>query len=176
MHDQAGITPVDFDSSRPVDPAQSALRQEKKPSSSPFTPKVGVFWRSAGWMSPRLQPANMHDQAGIIPVDFDSSRPVDPAQSALRREKKPSSSPFTPKVGVFWRSAGGRSPRLQPAIAGSSRHHHREYDPSRQADPVQSALRREKKPSFSPFTPIAGNTTDFLVAHTTVAGTIIYHK
>jgi hypothetical protein len=68
----------------------------------------------------------LQDQADITPVNCDPSRPADPAQSAPRREKKPYFSPFTPKAGMFWRSAGGRSPRLQPAITGSSRHHPRQ--------------------------------------------------
>ena len=44
----------------------------------------------------------------ITPVDFDPSRPVGRAQSALRRQKDPSFSPFTPKAHIIWRSAGGR--------------------------------------------------------------------
>jgi hypothetical protein len=39
--------------------------------------------------------------------------------------REPSFSPFAPKAGLLWRSVDGRSPRLQPATAGSSRHHPR---------------------------------------------------
>jgi hypothetical protein len=43
----------------------------------------------------------LHDHAGITPVDFDPSRPADLAQSALRREKKLSFGPFATKAGMF---------------------------------------------------------------------------
>ena len=83
----------------------------------------------------------MQDQAGITPVDFDPSRSADPAQSAPRREKKTSFSPFTPKAGKFWRSAlGGRqgwSQQLQDQAGITPV----DFDPSRSADPAQSAPR-----------------------------------
>jgi hypothetical protein len=57
-------------------------------------------------------------------------------------------SPFTPKAGVFRRSAGGRAPNLEQATAGSNRHHPRRL---LHVSAGQSAPRREKEPSFSPF-------------------------
>jgi hypothetical protein len=61
----------------------------------------------------------LQDQAVFTPVDCDPSQPANSVQSAPMREKKPSFSPFTPKVGMFRRPAGGKSPRLETATAGS---------------------------------------------------------
>ena len=44
------------------------------------------------------------------------------ASLVFRRENMPSLSHYTPKASVFRRSAGGRSPRLEPATVGSSLH------------------------------------------------------
>jgi hypothetical protein len=84
---------------------------------------------SGGGRRPRLQ--LRVDQASYITSGhFNQSRPADPAQSALGRENKPSFSPFTPKAGVLWRSAVGRSQRLQPANAGLGQHHPRRLRPA----------------------------------------------
>jgi hypothetical protein len=97
----------------------------------------------------------LQDQARITPVDYDLSQPAYPAQSVIRREKKLSLSYFTPKAGLFWLSAGRRSPRLEPTFAGSQLLQDHtgltsvDFDLSKPADLAQSALRREKKLSLN---------------------------
>jgi hypothetical protein len=114
LQDRAIITPVDFGPSRSADPAQGAPRREKKPS---FSPKAFMLWWSAGGRSPRLQPAiagsSRHHPRRLWPVSAGQYCP----ECAQAREEA-SFNPFTPKAGKSWRSAGGRSPRLQPGIAG----------------------------------------------------------
>ena len=105
----------------------------------PILPRVHP-WREEAFFQPTQKPVcsggllvggrrgwsqQLHDHAGITPVDFDPFRPADLAQSALRQDKKLSFSPFATKAGMFWRSAGGRSPRLEPTVAWSRGHHSR---------------------------------------------------
>jgi hypothetical protein len=172
LHDQAGITPVDFNPPLPADPAQSALKREKIPSFSPFTPKsrhtLAVCWwvvaevaaskcmikpasppstltHLGRSIAPKVHPGarrnllsaflqqkpvcyggllvggrrdcgqQIQDHAGNTPIDFDPSRPVHRAKSAPRRRRSLLLALLLPKAGMFRRSAGGRSPRLQLA-------------------------------------------------------------
>ena len=157
LQNLADITPVDCDPSRPANSAQSAIRRRKKLYFSPFTPKAGMLYGGLLAGCRRGCSQQLLDHAVITPVDCDSPRPADLAQSAPRREKKLSFSPFTPKAGMLY---GG-------LLAGCRRGCSQQFqdqaiitrvdcDPSRPANLAQSAPRREKKLSFSPVTQKAG--------------------
>ena len=124
LQDQAVITYVDCDPTLPANPAQSAPKREKKLSFGPISPK-SVSSGSLLVGGRRGCSQQLQDRAVITNFDFDPTLPANPALSAPRREKKLSFSPFATKAGMLWRSAGERSPRLEPAVARPRGHHSR---------------------------------------------------
>jgi hypothetical protein len=77
-------------------------------------------------------------------------RPIPPGvHSADGREH--TSSPFTKKCCMFWRSADVRSTWLHPATAGSSRPHPRRLRRVSAGHPAQSAPSERREAFFQPF-------------------------
>jgi hypothetical protein len=88
----------------------------------------------------------LQDQGGITPVDCDPSRPLILPRVHSGERGEAFFQPFCSKsfyvLAVCWCL---RSPRLQPATTGSSRHLSRRLWSISAADPAQSALKREKR-------------------------------
>jgi hypothetical protein len=101
LQDQAAFPPVDFDPFRPANPAQSAPTRETRAFLQPFYTKSRYVMAARWWEVAEAGASNRKVKQTSPP-----SRSVGPAQSALRGEKKPSFSPFTPKSGLTRRSAG----------------------------------------------------------------------
>jgi hypothetical protein len=112
-----------FDLSRSVHRAQRAPRRGKKPSFSPFTPKSRHVPAACRWEVAEAATSNYM----ITPASPPSTlahlcRPIPPKVHSSEKRILLSAL-LLPKANILLWSAGGWSPRLPPANAGSNRHH-----------------------------------------------------